>query len=124
MATKQTNAKPLQKKRKYGKDSGKQWAYLTMLAPFTLAFTVFIVVPIISSIVLSFTNFNMVTMPSFVGFDNYWRIFTDDEVFMIALKNTLILAVSSSLLATVMGTAAAVGLNVYKNKFVKKCLFK
>ena len=92
MATKQTNAKPL-KKRKFGKDSGRQWAYLTMLAPFTLAFTVFIVVPIISSIVLSFTNFNMVQMPSFVGFDNYWRIFTDDEVFMIALKNTLILAI-------------------------------
>lgn len=63
-----------------------------MIAPFLLFFTVFLVIPIISSIVLSFTNFNMVQLPDFVGFDNYFRIFANDEVFMIALKNTLVLA--------------------------------
>ncbi len=80
-------------KKKYRtKDTGKKWAYYTMIAPFLIAFVLFMVIPILSSIVLSFTNFNMVQLPSFVGIDNYVRIFTDDEVFMIALKNTLILA--------------------------------
>lgn len=82
----------MQKKFTRNKDSGKKWAYYTMIAPFLLFFTVFLVIPIISSIVLSFTNFNMVQMPDFVGFDNYFRIFTNDEVFTTALKNTLVLA--------------------------------
>jgi spermidine/putrescine transport system permease protein len=55
------------------------------------------------------------------GFSLKWyQSLLHDSATINALKNTLILAVSSSLLATVMGTAAAVGLNVYKNKFVKK----
>ncbi len=74
------------------KDKSRNWAYYSMIAPFLLAFMLFMVIPIVSSIVLSFTNFNMVQTPDFVGLDNYWRIFTGDEVFMIALKNTLVLA--------------------------------
>ena len=42
---------------------------------------------------LSLTDFNSVQMPNIVGFSNYVRIFTDDEVFMIALRNTLVFAV-------------------------------
>ena len=80
------------KQKHHNKDTGKKWAYYTMIAPFLIVFILFMVIPIISSIVLSFTNFNMVQLPSFVGIENYVRIFTDDEVFMIALKNTLILA--------------------------------
>ena len=83
----------MEKIKRRNKDTGKKWAYYSMIAPFLLAFTLFMVIPIISSIVLSFTNFNMVQMPDFIGFDNYWRIFTGDEVFMIALKNTLVLAI-------------------------------
>ncbi|MBR5922555.1 MAG: sugar ABC transporter permease [Clostridia bacterium] len=63
-----------------------------LLAPFLLLFTVFIVIPIISSIVLSFTSFNMLQMPKFVGFDNYIRMFLEDDIFVKALKNTLVFA--------------------------------
>lgn len=63
-----------------------------MLAPFMLLFIVFMLIPVLSSIVLGFTDFNMVQVPNFVGFRNYVRLLTNDDVFIIALKNTLILA--------------------------------
>lgn len=63
-----------------------------MLAPFALLFTVFTVIPVMASVVLSFTNFNMVQLPQFVGLSNYSRLFLDDEEFLTALRNTLIFA--------------------------------
>ena len=63
-----------------------------MLAPFLLLFIVFTVLPVILSILLSFTNFNMLQMPGWVGTDNYIRLFLDDEIFILACQNTLIFA--------------------------------
>lgn len=67
-------------------------AAFILLAPFTVLFLMFTVLPIISSIALSFTYFNMVDAPKFIGIDNYVRMFADDSVFFIAVKNTLIFA--------------------------------
>ena len=67
-------------------------AAVILLAPFTVLFLVFTVLPIISSIALSFTYFKMVDAPKFIGIDNYVRMFADDSVFFIAVKNTLIFA--------------------------------
>ena len=67
-------------------------AAFILLAPFTDLFLMFTVLPIISSIALSFTYFNMVDAPKFIGIDNYVRMFADDSVFFIAVKNTLIFA--------------------------------
>ncbi len=66
--------------------------YLLML-PFLAMFTVFIIIPIISSVVLSFTDFNMLQSPAFTGPNNYIRMFLDDDVFVVAVKNTLVFAV-------------------------------
>lgn len=66
--------------------------YLLML-PFFLLFTFFTVIPVLSAIVLGFTNFNLVEAPKFIGFDNYINLFLTDDVFMIAVKNTLLFAV-------------------------------
>lgn len=63
---------------------------LLMMAPFTLVFIVFILIPVISVIGLSFTNFNMIQLPRFIGLDNYIEMFFQDDVFLIALKNTII----------------------------------
>lgn len=63
------------------------------LAPFGIIFIIFTLVPILSSIFLSFTYFNMLELPKFSGFDNFIRLFLDDEVFLIALKNTIIFAI-------------------------------
>ena len=67
-------------------------AYL-MVAPYMLIFTLFTVVPVLLSVVISFTDFNLLQMPNFVFLDNYIRLFLDDDIFIIAIKNTLIFAV-------------------------------
>ena len=67
-------------------------AYL-MVAPYMLIFTLFTVVPVVLSIVISFTDFNLLQTPNFVFLDNYIRLFLDDDIFIIAIKNTLIFAV-------------------------------
>lgn len=63
-----------------------------MLLPWLLLFFLFTILPILAAIALSFTNFNMVQTPSFIGAANYLRLFLEDDVFLIAVRNTLILA--------------------------------
>ena len=67
-------------------------AYL-MVAPYMLIFTLFTVVPVVLSVFISFTDFNLLQTPNFVFLDNYIRLFLDDDIFIIAIKNTLIFAV-------------------------------
>lgn len=66
-------------------------AYL-MVAPFFLVFFVFTVLPVILSLFFSFTIFNMLEAPKFVFMDNYIRLILDDDIFLLAIKNTLIFA--------------------------------
>ena len=63
-----------------------------MLAPFLLLFVFFIVAPVVISIVLGFTYFDMIQMPSFVGLDNYIQLFLNDDGFIKALSNTMVFA--------------------------------
>lgn len=63
-----------------------------MIAPFLIAFFIFTVIPVVAAIVLSFTDFNMLQTPNFVGFDNYKTLFLNDDVFIIAIRNTMIMA--------------------------------
>ena len=67
-------------------------AYL-LIAPFFLVFGIFILVPVIMSLPMGFTDFNMVQFPKFVGFDNFYTLLLADDVFLIAVKNTLIMAI-------------------------------
>lgn len=70
----------------------KNWQNYVLMAPFLILFALFTLIPIIYSVVISFTNFNIFTTPTFVGWDNYLRMFFDDDVFIIAIRNTLIFA--------------------------------
>ena len=63
-----------------------------MLAPFLLLFIIFTVLPVLLSAILSLTDFNMLQMPNFKGIENYVRLFLYDEIFMLAVQNTLIFA--------------------------------
>ena len=63
-----------------------------MLAPFLLLFIVFTVLPVVLSMILSLTNFNMLEVPDFVFIKNFTRLFLDDEIFILACQNTLIFA--------------------------------
>lgn len=64
-----------------------------LMAPYMLIFFVFTVIPVILTIILSFTQYNVLQLPTFVGWKNYKELFINDEVFLIALKNTVIFAV-------------------------------
>ncbi len=83
------------KTRKMRKDNSfsEQLPMILLAVPFLIFFFTFTVLPILSSMVLSFTSFDMISTPSFVGIDNYMRMFIQDEVFVIVLKNTIALAV-------------------------------
>ena len=74
-------------------DIKKNKAAYLMLLPYYLLFTVMIIIPILVSVVLSFTYYNMFEPPQFNGLTNYISLFLDDDVFYIALKNTLIFAI-------------------------------
>ena len=64
-----------------------------MVAPYMIIFTLFTVVPVVLSIVVSLTNFNLLEIPDVVWLDNYIRLFLDDDIFILACKNTLIFAI-------------------------------
>lgn len=66
-------------------------SYLLML-PYILLFTIFTIIPVIVSFILSFTSFNVLETPKFIGIHNYENLFLRDDVFIIAIKNTLILS--------------------------------
>ena len=63
-----------------------------MLAPFFLLFITFTVLPVLLSMLLSLTDFNMLEMPSWQGGSNFTRLFLDDDIFLLACQNTLIFA--------------------------------
>lgn len=64
-----------------------------MVAPFMILFTLFTVLPVVLSIVVSFTDFNLLQWPSWLWFENYTRLFLDDDIFMTACQNTFVFAV-------------------------------
>ena len=75
---------------KYRKSEVK--AGLILSLPFFILFLLFTVVPVLGSVVMSFTNFNMMSLPKFVGAENYTRLFLQDSIFIKAVGNTFILA--------------------------------
>lgn len=66
--------------------------------------------------VISLTNFNLLEMPKFVGFDNYLRLFVEDDIFLIAIKNTLILAVVTGPIGYIAAFVFAWLINELPNK--------
>ncbi|ALS28050.1 ABC transporter permease [Paenibacillus sp. 32O-W] len=62
------------------------------MAPYFLIFTTFTVVPVVMSLLLSFTHYNMLEPPTWAGWSNYIRLLVQDDVFLIAVKNTILFA--------------------------------
>ena len=66
------------------------WNVLFFLGPYYLLFLVFIVIPVVVAMMLSFTYFDSIQFPTFIGIRNFVDLFTQDAVFMrYALPNTL-----------------------------------
>ena len=91
-ASKQAASRELTKTQWKLKEIRQNWVAYLMVAPYMILFTLFTVVPVVLSIVISFTDFNMLEFPNIVWLKNYVTLFFDDDIFLIAIKNTFIFA--------------------------------
>jgi len=91
-ASKQAASRELTKTQWKLKEIRQNWVAYIMVAPYMILFTLFTVVPVVLSIFISFTDFNMLEMPTIVWLQNYVTLFFDDDIFLIAIKNTFIFA--------------------------------
>lgn len=90
------NAKVAWKKAKRAK-----MCYL-FLAPYAILFTMFFVLPVLTSIFFSFTYYNILESPRFIGLSNYISLLLEDDVFLIGVKNTFMIAVITGPLGYIM----------------------
>jgi multiple sugar transport system permease protein len=65
--------------------------YLFLL-PYAVLFTLFYIVPLVTSIFYGFTYYNILESPKFIGLQNYINLILQDDVFLIAIRNTFIIA--------------------------------
>ncbi|MFC7373660.1 MULTISPECIES: carbohydrate ABC transporter permease [unclassified Brachybacterium] len=79
------------------------------LSPGMLGFTIFIVVPLAASLVISFFDWPLFGAPRFVGLANYRNMIAGDPAFWVSLRNTLIFAV----VYTAVNLAVALGISYW-----------
>lgn len=113
------------KKKRRSLERSQSVSYI-MLAPWAILFVIFILIPVLSSFYFSFTSFDMLNIPKFNGVQNYVRLFLDDDVFTISLKNTLILAVVTGPIGYLASFVFAWGINEFKRgarSFLTLCFY-
>jgi len=88
-----------------------------LVMPYFILFTLFTIIPVIASIVISFTYFNMAEPPSFIGWHNYVRLFVDDDIFLIAIQNTFLFAAFTGPLSYILCFIFAWMINELSPKF-------
>ncbi|MDR1643258.1 MAG: sugar ABC transporter permease [Clostridiales bacterium] len=91
-------------------------ASYAMLAPYFILFFFFTVLPVVASVFLSFTYFNMLEAPRFIGWANYAKLALEDDIFLIAFKNTLIFAVITGPVSYFLCLLFAWIINEFKGK--------
>ena len=80
-------------------------------APAILGFLLFALLPILISLVASFTDWNMLSAPEFIGLQNYKNLLTEDFYFWRALKATFYYAILSVIISNLVALALALLLN-------------
>ncbi|MBO9596874.1 MAG: sugar ABC transporter permease [Cohnella sp.] len=84
--------RPLTKLQLWWLEVKKHKHSYVLMSPYMLLFFLFTVLPVAIAIVISFTYFNLLEFPKWVGWHNYTRMFLEDEVFLTAVKNTFLFA--------------------------------
>ena len=100
------------------KIKGKEimWAYI-MLAPAILLFITFVLIPLVSTFVISFCEWDMLTPAEFVGWQNFETLLNDQRLRTVII-NTLIFAVAAVILKIGIGLLLAVVVHSIRNKFL------
>ncbi len=84
-----------------------------MFAPFLIFFVLFTVLPIFSSLALSFTSYDLIASPVFNGIDNYKRLIVNDMTFAVTVKNTLVFAIVAGPLGFLLSFILAWAVNEF-----------
>ena len=84
---------------------------LLFIGPWIIGVLLFALFPFVASFVLSFTKYNIVAPPKWVGAEHYVHIFTDDALFLKSLKNTAVYVFGSVAIRILLGFALALLLN-------------
>ena len=87
MLGKRTDLTASRRSRPKGWFRGEGWTALFFLLPGLIGIFLFLVLPILASIALSFTNWQLLGTPRFVGFSNYSRLFTTDPQFWTVMRS-------------------------------------
>lgn len=72
------------------------------LLPYAVLFTLFFVMPVVVSIFFGFTYYNILESPRFIGLQNYISLILEDDIFLIGIKNTLMIAIVTGPLGYIM----------------------
>lgn len=84
----------IDRKARFAKWRNSEGSAYSFLAMYALLFITFIIVPVAVAILLSFTNFDTIQFPDFIGLKNYITLLTQDDIFMkYVLPNTIQFAV-------------------------------
>ena len=103
-------------KKKIGrKERENRIKFFTYISPWLIGLSLFTIVPMILSVVYSFTDVKMTTVNSdplnFIQFDNYIYIFTEDKDFQQAILNTFVYAIVKVALIVLLALLFALVLN-------------
>lgn len=99
---------PISKRSRAIKENLTGYAFIS---PFIIGFLAFTLIPIIASLYLSFTNYNLFAAPQWIGIENYKKMFTSDPRLLQSLKVTLIYVLAGVPLRLIFALLIAVILN-------------
>jgi multiple sugar transport system permease protein len=88
-----------------------------MLSPWIIGFLIFTAFPVVASLYFSFTKYDVVSSPQWVGLANYRRLFTNDDLFPTSIRNSVIYTLMYVPIHTVM--ALGVALLLHKAQYLK-----
>lgn len=91
-------------------------AIIIFVAPAFLLFTFVLFIPICQSVYYSFCEYNALTKPKFIGFENYRQLFTIDRTMKIALKNSMFFLIFSVVTQLIAGLILAALLTNIKKR--------
>ena len=100
------------------KSLGNKALAIAFFLPFFVLFTLFVLAPVVQSVFYSFTNYDLLKRNDFVSFNNYKQLFLNDEIFLLALKNTMVFACIAGPVSYILSFVMAWILNDMKGRTI------
>jgi len=100
----------MKKKSIFIKLNDQKWSFL-FIAPVVILFVVFVLGPVIASFYWSFTEYNGINAPKWVGLANYRNIFTNDPRFWKSIRNTIFYTVGVIPMGVALSLLLAIGVD-------------